>query len=61
MDLVENTVSNGNSIVLFVFVAAGTCLQIRCLETGCITPLFIRLLQSNDSTGRNIFQSQCFF
>jgi hypothetical protein len=36
----------GNYIVVFVFVAAGTCLPTRCLETGCITPLFIRLLHS---------------
>jgi hypothetical protein len=29
------------------FVSVGTCLPIRCLETGCMTPLFIRLLHSN--------------
>jgi hypothetical protein len=50
MDRVENTVSNNNSIVLCVFVAAGTCLPICSLETGCITPLFIYLLQSNGCT-----------
>jgi hypothetical protein len=31
-----------NSTVVFTFVAAGTCLQIPCLGTGYITPLFIR-------------------
>jgi hypothetical protein len=45
-DRVENTVSNSNSIVC-VFVVAGTCLPIRCLETCCITPLSILLLHSN--------------
>jgi hypothetical protein len=29
-----------SSIVARVFVSAGTCLPSRCLETGCITPLF---------------------
>jgi hypothetical protein len=43
-DRVENTVSNGNFIVTCVFIAAGMCLQIRCLETGRITSLFIGLL-----------------
>jgi hypothetical protein len=31
------------SIVACVFIAAGTCLPIRCLETSYITSLFIRL------------------
>jgi hypothetical protein len=35
------------TLVVCVFVAVGTCLPIRCLETGYITPLFIRLLYSN--------------
>jgi hypothetical protein len=39
-----------NCIVALIFVAAWTCLPIRCLETGCITPLFIRLLHSNGCT-----------
>jgi hypothetical protein len=50
------TVSNSNSIVLCVFVATGMCLPIRCLETGCITPLFIRLLRSNGCTRHNIIK-----
>jgi hypothetical protein len=33
--------------VTILFVTAGTCIPIRCLETGCITTLFIRLLHSN--------------
>jgi hypothetical protein len=33
--------------VACVTVAAGTCLPIRCLKTGCITPLFILLLHRN--------------
>jgi hypothetical protein len=49
-DYIENTVSNSNSIAVCVFVAAGTCLPIRCLETGCVTPLFIRLLHNNGCT-----------
>jgi hypothetical protein len=43
IDRVENTISNSTSIVPFVFIAAGTCLLIHCLETGCISPLFICL------------------
>jgi hypothetical protein len=35
-DRVENTVSNSNSIIVFVFLAAETCLSIRCLETSCL-------------------------
>jgi hypothetical protein len=53
-DLAENTVSNSNSIVLYVFVAAETCFTMRYLETGCITPLFINLLRSNGYTCCNI-------
>jgi hypothetical protein len=41
----KNTVSNSNSIVACVLVAAETSLQIHCLETGCITLLFIRLFR----------------
>jgi hypothetical protein len=37
-----------------VFVAAGTCLPIRCLETGSTTPFFIRLLHSNGCTRYNM-------
>jgi hypothetical protein len=48
MEQVENTVSNSNSIV----VAA--CLLRRFLETGCITPLFIRLLHSDGCPSYNI-------
>jgi hypothetical protein len=44
---------NSNSIVMCVFTAAVTCSRIRCLETGCITPLFIRLLHSNGCTCYN--------
>jgi hypothetical protein len=50
MDRVENIVSNSNSIVVFLFVAAGTCLPTSCLDRGCITPLFIRILHSNVCT-----------
>jgi hypothetical protein len=46
-DRVENTVPNTNSIIPCVFVAAGTCLPNRCLETGCITQWFIRLPRSH--------------
>jgi hypothetical protein len=41
-DRVENTVSNSNSIIV------KACLPRRCLEAGCITPLFIHLLLSNE-------------
>jgi hypothetical protein len=47
MNRVENTISNSNSIIVFIFVAVGTCLPIRCLKTGCKIPLFIRLMLSN--------------
>jgi hypothetical protein len=40
----------GSSNVSCVFVAAGTCIPIRCLETCCITLLYIRLLLSNGCT-----------
>jgi hypothetical protein len=33
-----DAVSNSNSTVACVFVVAGTCIPIRCLETGCIKP-----------------------
>jgi hypothetical protein len=46
-DRVGYTVTNSNSIV------EESCLPIRCLETGCITPLFIRLLHSNGCTHYN--------
>jgi hypothetical protein len=36
-------VSNSNYIAACVFVAAGTCLLIHCLEKCCITPFFVRL------------------
>jgi hypothetical protein len=36
----RNPVSNSNSIISSVVFAAGTCLPIRCLVTGCLTPLF---------------------
>jgi hypothetical protein len=36
--------------VVCVFVAAGTCFRICCLETDCVTPLFIRLFHGNSST-----------
>jgi hypothetical protein len=42
------------SPVACVTVATGTCLPIRSLETGCITPLFIRLLHSNGCRCYNI-------
>jgi hypothetical protein len=53
-DEVENTVSNSNSIVACIFVAAGTCLPINCLDTGCIKPLFICLFHGNCCTCYNI-------
>jgi hypothetical protein len=46
--------------VACVTVAAGTCLPIRCLETGCLTPLFIHLLHSNGCT-RHIINVPCVF
>jgi hypothetical protein len=33
---------------------AGTCLPFCCLETACITPLFIRVLHNNGCTLYNI-------
>jgi hypothetical protein len=40
MDRAENTASNCSSIVTCVFVAAGTCLLIRCLATvSLLAPL----------------------
>jgi hypothetical protein len=50
----ENTISNSNSIVVLIFVAAGTCLPIRFLETRCTKRLFINLLHSNGFTRHNI-------
>jgi hypothetical protein len=50
---VENTISNSNYVVVFVFVATGTCLSIHCLETGCIT-LFIGLFHSSGCTRHSI-------
>jgi hypothetical protein len=52
-DRIENTVSNSNSIVTCVFTTAITCLPIRCLETGGITPVFICL-----SSGRCIAMAE---
>jgi hypothetical protein len=49
----ENIVSNINCIVVCVFVATGTCLPIRCIETCCLTPLYIRLLHGNGCTRYN--------
>jgi hypothetical protein len=46
-NLGENTVSNSNSIVECMSVAARICLLILCQETGCITPLFISLFHSH--------------
>jgi hypothetical protein len=53
MNHTENTVSNTNSTIALVFVAAGTCVLIRGLETGCITSSFIRLFHSNGCTRYN--------
>jgi hypothetical protein len=52
-DRVENTVSNSDSIVTCVFVAAGTRLPIRCLETAVVYSPISQLLNSNYCT-RNI-------
>jgi hypothetical protein len=41
------SIKHCSSIVACVFVAAGTCMPIRCLETSFITPLFIRLSLSH--------------
>jgi hypothetical protein len=38
------------SPVASITVAARTCLPVRCLETGCLTPLCIYLLRSNGCT-----------
>jgi hypothetical protein len=38
----SSAVSNSNSIVECVFVAVGTYLSIRCLESGSVTTVFIR-------------------
>jgi hypothetical protein len=46
--------------VAWVTVAAGTCLPIRCLETGCIISLIIRLFHSNGCT-RHIINVSCVF
>jgi hypothetical protein len=45
---------------MFVFFAAGTCLPIRCLATGCITPLFICLLHSKCCTCYYIHREKSF-
>jgi hypothetical protein len=37
---VENTVSNGTSIVSCLSVSAGTCLPSRCLETNVVSEPF---------------------
>jgi hypothetical protein len=57
-DRVENTVSNSNSVFVGVFLTAGTCLPISCLESGCITPLFIRLFHSNGCKCTIFFRSR---
>jgi hypothetical protein len=53
--LCTNRVENSSTIVECVFFAAGTFLPIRCLETGCITPLFIRLFRGNGCRRYNIW------
>jgi hypothetical protein len=58
-DQVQNTVSNNYSIVTCVFLAAGTCFPIRCLETVCTTPLFIRL-SSGHCTATAVRGAICF-
>jgi hypothetical protein len=42
-----------NSIVACTFVAAGTCLPIRCLETAVVYSPILQSLHSNGCTGYN--------
>jgi hypothetical protein len=44
----------GSSIVACVFVAARMSVPISSLQTGCVTPLFIRLLHINGCTRYSI-------
>jgi hypothetical protein len=49
-DCVKNTVWNSNFIVACVFVATGTCLQIRCLKPAVFYSPISQSLHSNDCT-----------
>jgi hypothetical protein len=50
----KHAVSNSTSIVARRFIAAGTCLSSRCLETSLVYLLISRSLHSNGSAHYNI-------
>jgi hypothetical protein len=59
MDQVENIVSNSNSIAACVFVAAGMCLPICCVETGVVYSPVSRSLYGNGCTRYIMFSPEC--